>query len=62
MYSPPNRVMTATTNVAQAATGVNAPKDVKNNNIAIIKYVQGSIVLISFLLYIEQQFRTNVLL
>ena len=49
VYSPPNSVITATTNVAQAATGVNAPNDVKNNSIAIIKYVQGSMVLISFL-------------
>ncbi len=52
MYSPPSRVITATTKVAQAATGVNAPNDVKNNSIAIIKYVQGSIVLVSFRLYI----------
>lgn len=41
-------MITATAKVAIAATGVNAPNDVKNSIIAIIKYVQGSIILLPF--------------
>ena len=44
MYKPPNNVITATAKVARAAVDDSAPNDVKNKIIAIIKYVQGSMV------------------
>lgn len=63
MYKPPNSDITATAKVARAAVDDSAPNDVKNKITAIIKYVQGSMVLISFpVKIIEQPFRTNVLL
>lgn len=63
MYTPPRNVITATARVATDATGVKAPNDVNSKIIAIVKYVQGSMIFNSFLIYVlEQQFRTNVLL
>lgn len=41
-------MITATAKVAIAATGDNAPNDVKNSIIAIIKYVQGSMMFLPF--------------
>lgn len=53
-----------TAKVAAAATGVAAPSEIKKRIIAIIKYVHGSIVVISFLFVIiyncEHLFRTTV--
>lgn len=41
---PPAREIVATAKVASAAVCDNAPNEVKNNIIAMIKYVQGSII------------------
>lgn len=57
VYKPPASVMTATANVARAAVDEIAPKDVKNKITAMIKYVQGSIMCTSFLIY---DIRTSV--